>query len=115
MFADVPHLVKLIRNNFIGFEFRNGEHVSDSAIREMLTLKKTDYCFAHKISEIHLNLGGQQRQWVKYAGHLLYESYSKALLYLGENGLLKSDDYRATSNLTKLVDDLFDLLNSSRK
>lgn len=40
LFADVPHLLKLIRNSFIdsGFDLTNGKHVSDSAIREIMSM-----------------------------------------------------------------------------
>lgn len=73
MFADVPHLIKLIRNNFIDscFYLKDGSFISDSCIREMLTATKTEYGLAYKLSEIHLNVSGQQRQRVKYATQLL--------------------------------------------
>lgn len=117
LFADVPHLLKLIRNNFIdsGFDLANGAHVSDAAIRKIMSMKKTEYCLIPKISELHLNVYGQQRQRVKYAAHLLSESCSKAITFFLDKGTLKSGDFRETADFIDLVDKWFDVLNSSRQ
>lgn len=117
VFADAPHLMKLIRNNFIdsGFQLSNGKCVSQSSIREMLLLKRSDYSLAHKINAAHVNVCGQQRQRVKYAVQLLSESCSDALLFLGNNGHLKSADFFETANFIHLVDQWFDIFNSSKK
>lgn len=117
VFADVPHLIKLIRNNFLdsGFYMKNGNYVSDSCIREMLTATKTEYGLAHKLSELHLNVSGQQRQRVKYAAQLLSNSCSNSLKYLGDRGLLRSSNWKETADLIKLVDEWFDVMNSSHK
>lgn len=117
VFADVPHLLKLIRNNFVdsGFKLRNGEHVSDTAVRELMSLKKTEYSLAHKLSEFHLNLFGQQRQRVKHAVQLLSESVSKAVMFLGEKGFIKSENFKSTAKYIELVDEWFDVMNSCRK
>lgn len=115
--ADVPHIMKLIRNNFIdsGFILHTGERVSDCAIREMMSMQKTELSLAHRINEIHLNVQGQQRQRVKYATQLLSESCSKALLFLGERGFLKSCNFKETADFLALVDKWFDVMNSSQK
>ena len=117
LFADVPHLLKLIRNNFIdyGFCLGDGSYISDASIREMLSATKTEYALAHKVSEGHLNVIGQQRQRVKYAAHLLSESCSNALTYLGQRGLLKTKNWRETADFVKAVDEWFDTMNSHSK
>lgn len=73
LFADVPHLLKLVSKNFLdsGFKLCERGHVSHSAIRELMSLKTTEYSLVHKLSEIHLNLFDQQSQRVKYAVQLL--------------------------------------------
>lgn len=117
VFADVPHLLKLIRNNFIdyGFSLKNGSYISDTSIREMLSGTRTEYALAHKISEADLNVVGQQRQRVKHAAHLLSESCSNSITYLGERGLLKTKNWRETAELIKVVDEWFDTMNSHGK
>lgn len=62
VFADVSHMLKLLRNNFIdsGFLLANGDHVSDAAVREMLSLAKTECSLTHKIRETFINVWGQQ-------------------------------------------------------
>lgn len=106
VFADALHLMKLIRNNFIdsGFHLSYGKSVSQSSVREM-SLKKSDYSLTHKINAVHLNVCGQQQQRVKYAVQLLSEYCSDALLFLGNNGHLKSADFLETANFLHLVDE----------
>ena len=69
VFADVPHLIKLVRNSLLdsGFYLEKGEYVSDSCIREMISSSKSEYGLAYKVNEIHLCVSGQQRQRVKHA------------------------------------------------
>lgn len=114
VFADVPHLIKLIRNNLLdsGFVLENGDIVSVKCIREMLGKTKTEYGLAYKVSDIHLNVSGQQRQRVKYATQLLSKSCASALQYLGERGLLTSKNWDATAKFISLVDQWFDVMNS---
>ncbi len=76
VFADVPHLIKLIRNNFLdsGFYLQDGSFVNDSCIREMMTTSKTEYGLAYKSNEMHVNIEGPQRQRVMYAVQLMSKS-----------------------------------------
>lgn len=92
VFADAPHLIKLVRNNFLdsGFFLSNENHVSPDSIYEMLKHTKTEYGLAYKLNETHLNVTGYQRQRVNYAVQLLSKSCANALKFLGEKGLLKS-------------------------
>lgn len=117
VFADVPHMIKLIRNNFLdsGFYLHDGSFISDSCIREMMTASKTEYGLAYKLNEMHVNVWGQQRQRVKYAVQLLSKTCSSSLKYLGERGLLKSRYWKETAAFISLVDEWFDVLNSSHK
>ena len=117
VFADVPHLIKLIRNNFLdsGFYLRDGSFVNDSCIREMMRASKTEYGLAYKLNEMHVNLEGPQRQRVMYAVQLMSKSCSSSLKYLGERGLLKSRCWKETAEFIGLVDEWSDVLNSSHK
>lgn len=114
LFADVPHMIKLIRNNLLdsGFVLENGDTVSDECIREMLVKTKTEYGLAYKVSDVHLNVVGQQRQRVKYATQLLSKSCASAIQYLGERGLLTSKNWKATANFLSFADQWFDVMNS---
>lgn len=114
VFADVPHLIKLIRNNLVdsGFFLQDGNFVSDASIREIIVKTKTEYGLAYKLNEMHLNVRGNQRQRVKYAVQLLSQSCSKAIKYLGEKGLLESKNWFETAELISLVDEWFDVMNS---
>lgn len=44
VFADAPHLVKLIRNNFLdyGFQMANGNVVDSKCVRELVQESKSD-------------------------------------------------------------------------
>lgn len=116
-FADAPHMIKLIRNNFIdsGFVMKDGTNVSDQSIREMLLNTKSEYGLAYKLSEVHLNVSGMQRQRVKYAAQLLSKTSANSIRYLGERGLLETRNWEETANFISLVDEWFDIMNSSAK
>lgn len=114
IFADAPHMIKLIRNNFInsGFFLKNEDFVSDACIREMLMKTKTEYGLAYKLDETHLNVSGHQRQRVKFAVQLLSKSCANSLKYLGERGLLETKNWRETAEFISFVNDWFDVMNS---
>ena len=115
IFADVPHLIELVRNNFLdsGFVLDNGNCVTAESIHEMLAKAKIENGLAYKISEIHLNVHGQKRQRVKYATQLLSKTCSNSIHYLGERGLLQSQNWKVTAEFISLVDEWFDVMNSS--
>ncbi len=93
--------------------------MNDSCIREMMTASKTEYGLAYKSNEMHVNIEGPQRQRVMYAVQLMSKSCSSSLKYLGERererGLLKSRCWKETGDFIGLVDEWFDVLNSSQK
>lgn len=117
VFADAPHLIKLVRNNFLdsGFFLSNGDHVSPESIYEMLKHSKTEYALAYKLNETHLNVTGPQRQRVKYAVQLLSKSCAYALKFLGGKGLLKSTNWKETADFILLINDWFDVMNSNHR
>lgn len=115
VFADAPHLIKLIRNNFLDSGFHlNCKYAADRFIREMMSATKTEYSLHHKLSEQHLNVCGPQRRKVKYAVQLLSGSCAKSLRFLGKKGVLYSQNWNETDEFISLVE-WFDIMNSSRK
>ena len=114
VFADVPHLMKLVRNNLIdsGFFLNNGDYISVASIREMVMKTKSEYGLAYKISELHLNVKDQQRQRVKLAVQLLSRTCASSVKYLGEQGLLQCQNWKETLEFLFLMDEWFDILNS---
>lgn len=117
VFADAPHMLKLLRNNLIdsGFFLETGKYVSTVYIEEILKKTKDELKIAHKISEINLNVSGTQRQRVQLAACLLSKSCAHSIKYLGENEMLEGNDWEHTSNFFLLVNDWFDVMNSSGK
>lgn len=114
VFADAPHLIKLIRNNFLdsGFVLPQDKFVRCGPVREFILRSKSDLTTAHKLSEKHINVCGVQRMKVKFATQLLSETTSKSLEYFGRKGLLKDKDCESTSHFIGLADKWFDLFNS---
>jgi len=67
-FADVPHLLKLARNNLLDSGFTiNDNHINKTCLEELLTLNAGEFKIAHKLSQAHLDVKGSQRQNVKLA------------------------------------------------
>lgn len=96
VFADVPHLLKLIRNHFIdrGFIFSNNTYIGRQIIEEYLsTTKNSDFKLAYKITEKHLNVMGTQRQNVKLAAQLFSNTMSTAIKYCGEKSIIKNNHW----------------------
>ena len=93
VFADVPHLIKLIRNNFVDHGFlHNDSLISKAPIVELINNQKGDFRMAYKISNYHLNVSGCERMKVKPAVQLMSNSVGKALMVLGDRGELKSSN-----------------------
>lgn len=116
VFADAPHLMKLIRNNFLDYGFRlsNGTFVTSKCIRELITASKCDFKVTHKLSAKHIHVEGANRMNVKLAVQLLSSTTGKSVKYFGEKNLLDKD-WKSTSNFILLADAWFDLFNSRVK
>ena len=114
VFADPPHMLKLVRNNLLdyGIETSFG-FVNSDPLYEVIRYQKGDYKLTPRLSEENLTVSGPHRQKVKLAAHLLSESMVLALKQLAKKGILKSKNWEATSHFIDLVDKWFDLMNSS--
>lgn len=115
VFADVPHLVKLIRNHFLdhGFHSADGEEtITCDSVRELIAVDQGKMRLAHKLTNQHVSVKGYKRQKVTFAVQLLSNTVSKALRFLGERGEIKSAGWLLTAKFIKLVNDWFDVMNS---
>lgn len=114
VFADAPHIIKLIRNNFLdsGFQLSEGKLVLSGCVRELIQRSASDLKPAYRLSVDHVNVSAMKRMRVRLAVQLLSETTAKALQYFGQRGLLKSKNWHETSQFISLVDSWFDLFNS---
>lgn len=107
MLADVPHLLKLIRNNFCdyGFILASGAEINKHVVEELLskTNAKSDLSIAYKISTDTIRHKGPNRQKVKFAAKLFSHTVSKAIFRAGSLGELQSDNWQETSEFFKMV------------
>ena len=88
VFTDVPHLLKLIRNNLVdhGIETHYG-YVSAAPLHLATTYQDgRDFKLNHKVSLSNLKVKGADRQKVRTAAHLLSKTTAKAVEYLRSNG-----------------------------
>lgn len=92
VFADVPHLLKLIRNHFIDSGFIiNGEEISKEIIEELLLKTKTsDLNITYKITKENLTVKNAQRQKVKLAAKLFSRTIAQAIIRGASLGELRS-------------------------
>lgn len=116
VFADAPHLLKLIRNNFLKHGFTLDGHsiqnVINSSVTEIIMRSEHDLKTAHRLSQKHINVQGTQTMNVKLDAQLISETTAKSIKFFGEQGLLKSKDWQDTSNFIALADAWFDVFNS---
>ena len=114
VFADAPHLMKLIRNNFLdhGFQLSDGNYVHSGPVNELIKRSKSDLKTSYKLSERHINVSGLQRMNVKLAVQLISETTAKSLQYFGSKGLFLDKHWEKTSQFISLTDSWFDLFNS---
>lgn len=112
-FADIPHLLKLARNNLLDSGFTiHGNNINKTCLEELLTLNARELKIVHKFSQAHLDVKGAQRQKVKLAEQLFSNTNAKAIQWCGEQGLLKSVQWKQTADVLQLFNDWFDLFNA---
>lgn len=115
-FADVPHLLKLARNNLLDSGFTiNDSNINKKCLEELLTLNAGELKIAHKLSQAHLDVKGSQRQNVKLAAQVFSNTNALAIRWCGKQGLLKSLQWKQTADVLQIFNDWFDLFNSKCK
>ncbi|KAK9712222.1 THAP domain [Popillia japonica] len=109
---------KLVRNHFLdqGF-YIDGKSITKDSIQKLLEVANSELTICPKINSSHLELTGPQRQRVRPAAQLLSHSrtVAKALEYCGTNNMLPATNWRDTSNFILMINDWFDVHNSTSK
>lgn len=109
VFSDVPHLLKLVRNQLLDNGFNiDGNLVDRSCFEKLLSVSSNEITIIHKISRYHLDAKGSGRQKVLPAAQLLSNTVSKAIEYCGKNGYTKNIKWKECHQLIKLINDWFD-------
>jgi predicted small secreted protein len=117
VFSDVLHLLTLLRNHFLDNGYILSHNIiSKNSIKQFLKISdSSNLKIVYKITQHMLDVKGSQRQKVSTAAKLLSETTANVIKYCGDNKLISDPNYRATSAFIKLVNDWFDILNTSRK
>lgn len=111
-FADVPHVLKLLRNWFIdtGFVLQDGTIINKDPVKSLLENTRSEINSCYKLTPLHLNCERAQRQNVKLAAQLFSNTIATALTHY-----LPGEDKEAsiaTGNFFQLVNNWFDIMNS---
>lgn len=116
VFADVPHLMKLARNNLFdsGF-FIDGKLITKDILEDLVTLNSGELKIAFNLTKVHLDAKGNQRQSVKLAAQVFSRRNAKAIEYCAKEKLLTNENWQETANLLQLFNDWFDILNCHSK
>jgi len=117
VFADAPHLIKLLRNNFIDSGFLvNGKMLMKKILEELVALNSNDLKIAFNLNEKYLDVKGHQRQNVKLAAQVFSRRNALAIEYCGKKGFFSQNSYwQELSDVFLLINDWFDILNSQFK
>lgn len=90
VFADPPHLIKLLRNHFIDHGFTvDGQYISKDALERLLYLNSADLKIVHRLSRLHLDAQGTQRQNVKLATQIFSNTNAQAIKWCMEKSLME--------------------------
>ena len=114
VFADVPHLIKLLRNHFLdtGFILQN-VHINSEPLIEMMQLtSSSEVSILYKITDTHLNVKNAARQKVKLATQLFSHTTSCAITRAVALAKCHSKNALECAVFIKVVNDWFDVLNS---
>lgn len=116
VFADPPHLLKLIRNNLIDFGFHyEDKTLTKDCIEEILKLNNIDLRIPHKLDRKHLDASGTERQKVSLAAQLFSHTTAQAIEWFGRNDFLTCENWSECADFFELVDKWFDVFNSKYK
>lgn len=68
VFADAPHLLKLIRNNFLDHGFKvNDVNIGKDYIEKLSLLNKSELDIVHKLEQMHSDVKSSERQKLRPA------------------------------------------------
>nr|CAH7749193.1 unnamed protein product [Callosobruchus chinensis] len=113
--ADVPHLIKLVRNHLIDHSFYVDDYIINKDYFQALLKLSSTELIAHKLTQDHIiNISGSARQRVGPAVQLLSNTVAKAITYAGGHRLMPKNSKEASA-IVQLFNDWFDLMNSRSK
>lgn len=111
-FADVPHLLKLLRNWFLdtGFLLLDKTVINKNLVKQLLQDTRSEINACFKLTPLHLTCERAQRQNVKLAAQLFSNTTATALKHYlpGEDKKLSE----ATGDFFQLINNWFDIMNS---
>lgn len=113
VFADAPHLLKLIRNWFIdtGFILKNGSLITKQpleALMQQTTESEVSSCY--KLTTAHLKCQKAERQNVALAAQLMSHTIATALIHYKPG--LDQSLAQSTGEFVELISNWFDIMNS---
>jgi len=112
---DTPHLLKSIRNNFIGNRFKKGDIIiSFNDIVQTYNIDKRNQKSRAllKITDAHIRPNSFQKMSVKLAAQVLSHTMSSTIRTCISTKELKSETANNTADFVEFIDKLFDCLNS---
>lgn len=110
VFADAPHLLKLIRNWLIktGFVLKSGKVITKRPLVKLIAGTRTEISSLFKITERHVNPDNILKQNVALAAQLLSHTTATALRqYMPDD-----DEAQELAKILQTCNDWFDVLNS---
>lgn len=105
VFADVPHLIKLIRNHFVdkGLIY-NGKEINKAIVEKLISVTSiSDLNIAHKVTVPTLNVTDANRQKVKWATKLFSHTVSRAISRCGMLGYFNDENWLECAEFFKIV------------
>lgn len=111
VFADVPHLIKLLRNLYVDQGFiLNGKEINKNIIEKRIVFTtQTDLNIAHFMCNIQISLGYngkfkcERSSETKYATKLFSNTISKAISRCGTLGKFDSENWMECAEFFKVV------------
>ena len=117
VFADIPHLLKLIRNHFLDDSiYWKGKKIDSTVLQILISLNSyKDLKIVHKLTEAHLNVQGTDRQKVLPAAQILSNTTARAIQWCSQKGFFQNIECEDTATFIKLCNEWFDTFNAKCK
>lgn len=111
---DTPHLIKLVRNNLISYDFHFQDRVAkyEHIVKFYENDKQKSFKLAHKLTNSHIHPTNFDKMKVRYAVPLLSNSVAAGLSTYVDLNIIEESG-RDTAEFVKIMNNLFDALNSS--
>ena len=114
IFADIPHCFKNMRNHTLDYSMviKSSESktiiISKTMFQNLIDVENVGTLkLCPKLSDIHINVRGHDRQRVKYATQLFSQTVGKALKFI------YGETYSEQADIIIKLDQFFDVMNSS--